>query len=165
MLTALLTQGCVGVHTNTHAYTHRCGARVRPNSNIFVFPSRTLAGEGEKRRSKRLQARKKDSFAEESERQGKTNGWNQAEARREIGKIRNFIHLYLAITRTLQNTTNAFSFRVSIESSPQKIHPTPNVRSCILQQDVIFLSAHHSQGKGVRTSETCSHVFSLGEHR
>lgn len=108
MLTALVIQARAGMHTNTHANAQRRGTRVRLNSNIFVFPSRTLAGEGEKRKSKRLQARKKEVFEEKSERQGKTNGWNQAEARREIGKIRNFIHLYLAITRTLQNTTKGF---------------------------------------------------------
>lgn len=104
MLTALLIQARADVHTNTHTNAQRCGARARPNSNIFVFPSRTLAGEGEKKKSKRLQARKKEAVAEESKRQAKTNGRNQAEARREIGKIRNFIHLYLAITHTHSRT-------------------------------------------------------------
>lgn len=108
MLTALLIQARADVHTNTHTNAQRCGARARQNSNIFVFPSRTLAAEREKKNQKDCRLEKKEAFAEESERQGKTNGRNQAEVRREIGKIQNFIYLYLAITGTLQKPPKCF---------------------------------------------------------
>lgn len=99
MLTALPIRAHADEHTNTHTNTQRRGTRVKPNSNISVFPSGTLAG-GKKKNQKDCRLDKRD-FRRGEGRTRKTNGRNQAEARREIGKIRNFIHLYLAITRTL----------------------------------------------------------------
>lgn len=157
MLTALLIQARAGVHTNTHANAQRRGTRVRLNSNIFVFPSRTLAGEGEKRKSKRLQARKKKRF---SKRKAKDKGRQMDGIKQRRGeKLERFETLYIFIwqlhahSRTLQN---AFSFRVSIESCHKKyIQP----QMCVLaycNRMLSSLSVHHSWGKGVRTSETYS---------
>lgn len=85
MLTALLIQARSDVHTNTHTNAQRCEASARLNSNIFVFPSRTLAREGEKnqkdcRREKRGFRRgkrktKEDKWTESS--RGEARNWKR----------------------------------------------------------------------------------------
>lgn len=106
MLTALLIQAPADAHANTPTHTHRCGARVKSNSNISVFSSRTHGGK--KKKFKKIAGWKKETFTEEREGQGRQmDGIKQ----RRGEKLERFETLYIFIWQLhahSTNTTNRF---------------------------------------------------------
>lgn len=160
MLTALLIQAHADVHTNTHTNAQRCGARARPNSNIFVFPSRTLAGEGEKKNQKDCRLEKRDFCR--GTRKTREDKWTESSR----GEARNWkdSKLYTSLSGNYTHTPEhhkTLSHFVSVSNTRHKNYIQPWM--CILaycNRTLSFLSAHHFQGKGVGTSV----MFSPGEH-
>lgn len=168
MLTALLIQARADVHTNTHTNAQRCGARARQNSNIFVFPSRTLAAEREKKNQKDFRLEKR-GFCR-GKRKTREDKWTESSR----GEARNWkdSKLYISVSGNYWHTPETpkmLSHFAPLSNTRHKKYIQPWM--CILaycNRTLCSLRARHFQGKGVRTSEIFSPVltwtveFSIG---
>lgn len=155
MSAALLIQARADMDTNTHANAQRCGARARLNSNVFVFPSRTLAGEGGKKKDYRLGGKKSFRRGKRKRREDK---WTESSR----GEARNWkdSKLYTSLSSNYTHppeTPKTLSHFASVSNTRHKKYSQPQM--CILaycNRTLSSLTAHHSQGKGVRMSEMFS---------